>query len=525
MKRVVIDFGNSNTVVALYWPDEDRLETLELPGISRAVETPAIEGTPAATVHLIPTLVHYHEGGLWIGAQVVERDLLEHEQTWRWMKRRIALGVSKRRKTARGLVSAREAGAEFLTTVLTYLDPEIDRERDEFIFTAPVESFEDFEDWLREVAGSLGLARVRIQDEATACILGTRGTVRESDRALIFDFGCGTLDVAAVKVLPESESGRTAHPLGRAGLELGGLDIDAAIAEEFCREHDLAGTARSVVESRLLARAEDLKISLSHPEGSPAELVLETTRHGEPVTLVSRWDRARLEEILTKRGFLRGVRQTLDRALEEGALRSGLRRDAITTVVLTGGTSLVPCIQEMLEESFGERVRPERPFDAVVRGAGRGLVSPILQHDYAIESYNRERGEFEFRPLFARGTEYPTPAGGVKLWARGAHDGMTRIGIQIFEVSTVERRGLEVSLVDEAGALRDESRVRTDREHLCLNRDNPTFILADPPVNLERDARRFLCTFRIDERRRLCVTVDDRLAGRNLLTDRPVVQL
>ena len=194
-------------------------------------------------------------------------------------------------------------------------------------------------------------------------------------------------------------------------------------------------------------------------------------------------------------------------------------------VIVTGGTSIVPQVRELLEESFPDRVEYDRPFDAVVRGAGRGWVVPLLQHDYAIESYNRESKDFEFKALFKAGTEYPTEAKGVKLWARGSYEGMTRIGIKVFEVSKMSRRSLEVSLVDEQGVLQEESQVRTDLKYICLNQENPTFILADPPVDLKRDVKRFLCTFHIDEKRRLCVTVEDKLAQKKLLNQHPIIRL
>jgi hypothetical protein len=193
--------------------------------------------------------------------------------------------------------------------------------------------------------------------------------------------------------------------------------------------------------------------------------------------------------------------------------------------VVTGGSSLLPGVRRLLEESFGEKTDYQNPFDAVVRGACRGVVVPILQHEYAIESYSQARRDFDFKALFAAGTEYPTPPDVVRFWAKGSYDGMTRIGIKIFEVSRLKRRSLEISLVDAEGALLDSSRVSSEFHYVCLNRENPTFIVADPPVDLQRDAQRFLCSFRVDGTRRLLVTVKDFLSRRVLLKDHPVVRL
>lgn len=102
---------------------------------------------------------------------------------------------------------------------------------------------------------------------------------------------------------------------------------------------------------------------------------------------------------------------------------------------------------------------------------------------------------------------------------------MTRIGLKIFEVSRMKQRTLDVALVDAQGVLRDDSRVASEYAYICLNRDNPTFIVADPPVNLQRDQKRFLCSFAVDGHRRLLVTVLDDLTGKTLLKDHPVVRL
>jgi hypothetical protein len=149
----------------------------------------------------------------------------------------------------------------------------------------------------------------------------------------------------------------------------------------------------------------------------------------------------------------------------------------------------------------------------------------VLQHDYAIESYSRERKQFEFKPLFKIGTEYPTRPEAVRFWCNGSTDGQTRVGLHIFEVSRMKRRAVDQAMVDAEGRIQVAARVTTDYEHICLNPDNPTFIAADPPLNRERDKRRFLCSFEIDGHRRLLVTAIDHLTGKPVLVKHPVVRL
>ena len=105
--------------------------------------------------------------------------------------------------------------------------------------------------------------------------------------------------------------------------------------------------------------------------------------------------------------FVKQTRETLDRAVENAAVKAGLRRDDVVKVLVTGGTSLVPCARQLLHDSFDGRVDYQSPFDAVARGACRGIVEPILQHDYAIESYDRDRKRYEFAPLLRPGRNIP----------------------------------------------------------------------------------------------------------------------
>jgi len=543
MAKVAVDFGTGNTVLARFNEMLGRAETIEIPGISTPFHYRLTADAPEQTVHVVPSLIHYSETETLIGDQVLARGLAEHRDTFRWMKRAIAQRNTKRKKTGQGHKCAAEAGADFLQLVLNYISNQVSFADDEFTFTAPTEAFEDFQDWLRRVCESLKIQRLRMLDEPTACVLGYHGAARKDDRFLVFDFGCGTLDVSAVRIDAASRDDRKAVQLGRAGRELGGLDLDHWLAADFCQRHELDERERGELEAVILRQAEAVKITLSDPTVDDAEMQL-LNRLGRHPRLQSTTYRRSCDQcergragqhtdasqgclgcLLVGHDFLKQTRETLDRAVENAAVKAGLRRDDVVKVLVTGGTSLVPCARQLLQDSFDGRVDFQSPFDAVARGACRGIVEPILQHDYAIESYNRDKQQYEFTPLLKIGTEYPTPPHAVQLWARGSFDGMTRIGLKVFEVSRMKQRTLDVALVDAAGVLRNDSRVASEFAYLCLNRDNPTFIVADPPVNLQRDQQRFLCSFAVDGHRRLQVTVLDNLTGQTLLKDHPVVRL
>jgi molecular chaperone DnaK len=543
MSKIAIDFGTGNTVLARFNETTERAETIEIPGITAAMRYRLHTGDDERVVHVVPSLIHYSDIETLIGDQVLSRGLAEHGDTIRWMKRGIAQRVTKRKKTAQGHKSPAQAGEDFLRLLLGYVSDQLSFADDEFTFTVPVEAFEDFQDWLRRLCEELGIRRARLLDEPTACVLGYHGAARRDDRFLVLDFGCGTLDVSAVRIDLAATDDRKAVQLGQAGCDLGGMDLDRWLFDDFCRRHRLADYEQRELEAVILRQAEQTKIALSDPAETEVAMSVVNDRATPPRLLRTTYSRACAECerghagnqadshagcfgcLLVANDFLKHVRDTLDRALENAAVKVGMRRGDLSRVLVTGGTSLVPCVRQLLDQSFDGKADYQSPFDAVARGACRGVVVPILQHDYCIESYNRDKRDYEFKPLYAIGTEYPTAHDTVRFWAKGSYDGMTRIGLKIFEVSRMKRRTLEVAMVDADGVLRDDSRVASEFTYICLNRDNPTFILADPPVNLGRDQKRFLCSFWVDGNRRLLVTVLDNLSGTTLLHDHPVVRL
>lgn len=563
MGRVSVDFGTCNTVIARYNEAAQRAESIEITDITTPYEWQARPGEARHVVHVTPSLIHYAADATLIGKQVSERGLAEHPDTFRWMKRSIAQNNTRVQKTVEGFKSAADAGADFLCKLLGYAGDRISFAKDEFTFTAPVEAFENFQDWLLRITESLGIQRVRLQDEPTACVFGYMGMARREDRFVVFDFGGGTLDVSAVRLELEPDQDPKAVQLGASGEELGGMDIDQWLLEDFCERHGLNGAARGELETVILRQAEDAKIKLSDA-AEPDATITVVNKYGDRPRVhttaytaccpACAWRRspcpvvvrkgdlcpgcgfgaqgscgdtggACLGCILNRWQFAARVRETVNRALMNAAAKYQMLLEHVTRVLVTGGTSLAPRVRHLLLEIFGDRVFQDRPFDAVARGACQGVVTPHLKHDYSLLVYNRATKQNEFRLLFEKGTEYPTAPEAVRRWVKGAYNGQTRLGLKIHEVSQLKRRGLGQGIVGPGGVLRGGAGVATTNQHVFLNEDNPTFIVADPPVNLERDGQRFLCSFQVNGNRRLLVTVLDNLRGVVLLEDHPVVRL
>ena len=547
MRHIGIDFGTGNTVIAIWNETLGRAGSLIIDGISTPLRYRLTPDGPEQEIHVVPSMIHYSETEVLIGNQVLTRGMADHSSTMRWMKRGIGAGQTRRTRTSMGFKSPAEAGQDFLTLLIRYAAERINVEEDEFTFTAPCEAFENYQDWLRTVAEGLGIRRLRFLDEPTAAVSGYQGAARKDDVFVVFDFGCGTLDVSAVRIDFEAKVDRKAVQLGQAGDDLGGMDIDHWVADDFATRHGLNAAARSDLLTLILRGAESLKIALSDPDTDEASIELPDTSgpvirlrrtrytrtcpscdRGQPGNHAAR-DQACLGCLLLTHDFLRRTEQILDRALENAAIKGGVRKSSVTRVLVTGGTSLVPSVRALLDRAFPGKVEYGSPFDAVARGACKGLVDSRLAHDYAIESYNSKSGTYEFMPLFESGTEYPTDEE-VAFWANVAFDGQTRMAPKIFEVSQVRKRDrINGVIFDEHGDVKKEaaSKVRTEMRHQCLNDREPTYIIPKPPVMKSRDGKRFRLRFTVDGQRRLLLTVEDHHpdVGGEILTGHPVVRL
>ena len=206
-----------------------------------------------------------------------------------------------------------------------------------------------------------GHRKLRVLDEPTACIFGYHGAARQDERFVVFDFGGGTLDVSAVRLDLQEQTGRKAVQFGQAGCDLGGMDLDKWIFDDFCARHDVSETDRRDLENLILRHAESVKVSLSDPATTEAELSLLNDLGRAPRLLQTTYrrscpdcERGRVRGLMppakpalaasSRKGFLTQIREAIDRALENAAMKS-MRRSDLTRVLVTGGTSLVPAVR------------------------------------------------------------------------------------------------------------------------------------------------------------------------------------
>ncbi|HEV3444540.1 MAG TPA: Hsp70 family protein [Gemmataceae bacterium] len=530
--RLGIDFGTSNTVVAVW--DETRQEgvPLHIPDYGKQIQYRQGDKVVEA-ISVVPSLIHYAaDNRRWLGQQVRAHNLYESPHTFRWMKRYIARRSPVKVKVGGREISHLQAGQEFLTAVLTFAAAELKLRDEEVAFTAPVEAFEHYEDWLTGVAEAAGLPRFRLLDEPSAAALGYGAIVQPGDVYLVFDFGGGTLDVAVVLIEDASQPGRRrCRVLGKAGADLGGATFDQWLFEDLLRQNQLRDGDDVMLRlgRALLVECERAKEELSFQEESLVRL-------GDPVssTIVSaKFTRQGFENLLDEHQAFTHMDQAVRRALNNARER-GYDEENVKAVLLVGGTSMVPSVQRTLQRIFGrERVLLNRPLDAVARGAA-AFVAGVdfddhIQHDYAIRFVDPRKGDYDYRPIVARGTPYPTRAPVARITVKASHEGQTQLGLAVFELG--ERRhgaaapAMEL-VFDPAGAARI-TRVSPEEEerryYFWVNEQSPTFLHADPPAQAAEP--RFDVEFGIDDNKRLLITVRDLKTQQVTLRDYPVVKL
>lgn len=525
--RLAVDFGTSNTVIALW--DDTRKQGVPL----HIQEFGRLQQQGEETISLIPSLIHYaEENRTWVGNQVNQRGLRQSPRTFRWMKRYISHRSPHKVRVDEREVTPYQAGQDFLTSILVFAGQEIGFRDEEVAFSVPVEAFEHYENWLVTVAESAGMPRFRLIDEPSAAALGYGAHIQPGNVYLLFDFGGGTLHAAVVLIEAEQNApgGRRCRVLGKSGRDIGGTSIDQWLFQEVLRQNHRADADEDIrrISTALLVECERVKEQLSSAESAELTIVLPDTG----AALSAEFTRASFEDLLDRHDLFTEINHTVRAALN-GARERGYNEDAIQSALMVGGSSQIPAVQRTLRQIFGrERVQFDRPLDAVARGAAAFIAGvdfyDHIQHDYAIRYVNPQKGKHDFRTIVTRGTAYPTPGPVARLSIKASYDNQRHLGIEIYELAEQRQRpaqGIEL-VFDPSGAARIRPLTPDDQERrtqFWMNEHNRTFLTADPPAR--HGEPRFEVEFLIDENKRLTINARDLLTGRLTLKDYPVVKL
>jgi molecular chaperone DnaK len=218
---------------------------------------------------------------------------------------------------------------------------------------------------VKEAGGLVGLEVVRIINEPTAAALAYGIGKRLDERVLVFDLGGGTFDVSIIEIRD-----RVFEVKATGGdIFLGGIDFDNAIIayviDDFRKRNGIDLSSDPVAMQRIKDLAERTKIDLSSRTEAPFSIPFITmTPQGQPLNMDVKFDRKLLEAL---------THHLVERTFEIMAgvmTEAGVGPSDIDEVMLVGGQTRMPTVQERLTKYFGKPPsKAVHPDEAVAIGA------------------------------------------------------------------------------------------------------------------------------------------------------------
>ena len=411
-KIIGIDLGTTNSCVAVMEGDK----TTVIPNEEGGRTTPSV--------------VAFTQKGEILTGQVAKRQRVTNPENTiysikRFMGRRFAEVAQEIKQVPFKVIEAPNGGVEVEALGKRYAPPEVSayilkklkKAAEDYlgetvakaVITVPA-YFNDGQRKATKDAGKIaGLEVVRIINEPTAAALAY-GMDKKKDQVIaVYDFGGGTFDISILEV----GEGVVEVKSTNGDTHLGGDDIDQKVQDwlvgEFKKESGIDLSRDKMALQRLKEAAEKAKIELSTTMETEINLPFVTADASGPKHLLMKMTRAKLESLMED------LVQRSVGPCRQALADAGLKAEAIDEVILVGGQTRAPRIQQLVKDIFGkEPHKGVNPDEVVAVGAGiqgavlSGDVKDVLLLDVTPLTLGIETLGGVFTKMIPRNTTIPT---------------------------------------------------------------------------------------------------------------------
>ncbi|WP_413683711.1 Hsp70 family protein [Prochlorococcus sp. MIT 1011] len=410
---LAIDLGSSTTVVVFQKENGESPELLDLPPISRS---------PGEIPSLIWESSEEEEKYL-IGQQIIDLNLISEEKEKnlsqdfkRW------IGSPEIDPIYDSKISPEKAGEILIHKIWGKVSEKFNIKR--LVLTAPVDTYREYRTWIVNVCNSFKVKEIALVDEPTAAAMGAG--LAPGSTLLVLDFGGSTIDMSIVAL--EGGEGqaspiaqlvrfdgnnlegkstqvlRTAKVLGKAGIRIGGKDIDRWISHHLLPEEKPTNS--------ILRKAEELKCELSNINIKETLVISKQIKNNQNEEKFLKLSKKGLEELLIEKGLLKSIKKLFNQTINS-AKRNSFELKDLDSVVLVGGGSRIPLIKNFLSNicnSIPFLTPP--PIEAIALGALNltpGVqVKDVLNKGVSLRCWNKKNEKHIWHPLFLAGQTWPT---------------------------------------------------------------------------------------------------------------------